>query len=67
MAVNEEQLAKWLNQIYPLVAAELQAGVTNVFEISAGNSSSLEEPTIYAVQTVHLVADGQLTDHVRNV
>lgn len=67
MTVNEVQLAKWLTRIYPLVSAELEAGVTNVFEVGGGSSSSLEEPTIYAVQTVHLGPDGHLTDHVSAV
>lgn len=52
-----------MTRIYPLVAAELQAGVTNVFEVGAG-SGSLEEPIIFAVQTVQLGVDGHLADHV---
>lgn len=49
-----------------MVAAELEQGITNVFEVNRSNSS-VTDPTIYAVQTVHLGAasDKQLADHVR--
>lgn len=49
-SVNEEYLGKWLNNMYPIMAKELENGITNIFELYELNSET--ELFGYAIQTI---------------
>ncbi|XP_037037061.1 uncharacterized protein LOC119074853 [Bradysia coprophila] len=59
--VNEQELAKWLRDIYPMVEKEIQQGITNVFDFSKFQLSDVLsfQPT----QTISAI-DKNLTENL---
>jgi len=52
LRTDDEALAKWLKKIYPHVVEELNAGITNVFELPFENNLKKINPMKYQTITV---------------
>ena len=58
VTINDHDLAKWLNKIYPIMEKELLKGITNVFEIC--NFEDKNELNLLGVQVLRVDQEEQV-------